>query len=118
MSNSCVKFSAKNIDSNCQDRDFPRELTFRTFAIFLRIRKICLYMCIFDDIYYVFHNFQCNISKEQSKTFKSIYNISTFNRHIDFLKALSGSVCFGHEKARTCMSEVKLSRWAKITSLS
>ena len=89
MSNYCVKFSAINIDSNRQNRDFARELTFRTFAIFLRIRKICLYMCIFDDINYVFHNFQCNISKEQSKTFKSINNISTFNLHIAFLKALS-----------------------------
>ena len=104
MSNFRVKFSAKNIDSNRQDRDFPRELTFRTFAIFLRIRKICLYMCIFDEIYSVFQNLQCNISKEQSKTFKSIYNISTFNRHIAFLKALSKSVCFLHEKARTGMS--------------
>ena len=61
-------------------------------------------MCIYNDLYSVFHNLQSNISKEQSKTFKLIYNISTFNWHIAFLKALSKSVCFLHEKARTGMS--------------
>ena len=57
-------------------------------------------MCIYNDLYSVFHNLQSNISKEQSKTFKLIYNISTFNWHIVLLKALSKIVCFWHDKSK------------------
>ena len=42
---------------------------------------------MFNNIYSDFHNLQGTSLKEQSKTSKAIYNISTFNRQIAFFQS-------------------------------